>query len=404
MLQWKSQLELARSIWTHPEAVKELSGVLKATHFENPALGWIISTAILLHENGMSPPTEGQMVEALNRLEPHMKAACLSLVDDVKKADCPDVAWAMKTGRAYAAHQEAMIFAGEIPTMARNGQYERIKNRSDELCRLTEVAAKQQNGVVVTRMSDIESETTAWLWKGYFPKGHVCILDGSPGLGKSSVLLDLAARVTRGSSMPFSSVQSEPSDVVVLSAEDAITTTIRPRLEAADADLGRIHILSGVKEKDDERSFEVVRDVERLEYLIAGVQATFVIIDPLVAFLGPSDFHRDQDVRRVLRALAGVAQRRSCCICVVRHLNKNENASLIFRGGGSIGVIGAVRLGMLMAAHPTDPESRVVAVYKSNIGKIPESVKFKLVDDPEYGAARVEWVAVTGYSAAQLLE
>lgn len=47
----------------------------------------------------------------------------------------------------------------------------------------------------VTTMADVQAETTEWLWEDYFPAGAIRVIDGDPGLGKSQLTIDLAARV-----------------------------------------------------------------------------------------------------------------------------------------------------------------------------------------------------------------
>lgn len=405
-LPWKAQLEIVHALWRHPEVGRELQPVLKSGHFENPALGWVAK--ILMEQTNGAPLTEGQVMEHIEGLEPHMREACKSLLPDIRSADLPEPAWAVDRGRMYAAAQESVILAGELPRLAREGNFERIRARADEVCKLAVDVADRRSDLVVSTIGSVVSERVQWLWRGFLPVGHVTILDGDPGLGKSTLLADVAARVSTGGFLPPCGENpgflGEPEDVVILSAEDSISETIRPRLEVAKADLSKIHALTAIKDRDDERSFEVMRDAERLDYLVAGVGARLVIVDPLVGYLGPADFHRDQDVRRVLRALGGLAARRRCSVVVVRHLNKDQSKSLIYRGGGSIGVIGAVRTGLLMAKHPTEKNELVVAVSKSNLAKIPQSIRFKLVDSEIPDVARVEWVGETGYTAAELLE
>ena len=70
------------------------------------------------------------------------------------------------------------------------------------------------------------------------------VLDGDPGLGKSTVTLDLAARLSTGARMPHGPSTIGPVNVVVLSAEDGLADTIRPRLDAAGGDPKRVVTLT----------------------------------------------------------------------------------------------------------------------------------------------------------------
>jgi len=90
-----------------------------------------------------------------------------------------------------------------------------------------------RGGPVLVRLADVEPEELAWLWPGRIPLGKLTLLAGDPGLGKSMLTLDIAARVSRGASWPDSPIaRSESGSVILLSAEDDIADTIRPRLDS----------------------------------------------------------------------------------------------------------------------------------------------------------------------------
>src|SRR4029079_8173039 len=171
---------------------------------------------------------------------------------------------------------------------------------------------------------------------------------GDPGLGKSSLTLDMAARISTGRPMPGAlDAQRPPADVVLLSAEDGLADTVRPRLEAAGADLTRIFAMDAVPTGPGRPGRPPVfpDDVGWLHDLIVMKGVRFVIIDPLMAFLGLSvNAMNDQNVRRALFPLSRLAETTGAVILVVRHLNKNTQGSALYRGGGSIGIIGAARI------------------------------------------------------------
>src|SRR5262245_18675880 len=92
-----------------------------------------------------------------------------------------------------------------------------------------------------TTLAEVQSRPVNWLWDGRIPYAKVTLLDGEPGSGKSLLALDLAARVSRGAAMPHSRVKpAGPANVVLFNEDDNLADTIRPRLEAAGADLTRI--------------------------------------------------------------------------------------------------------------------------------------------------------------------
>jgi AAA domain len=259
-------------------------------------------------------------------------------------------------------------------------------------------------GSIGTLMSEVEPEQVEWLWPGRLPVGKLAVLDGDPGLGKSVVTLDLAARVSAGLELPDSQPR-DPVGVVLLSAEDGLSDTIRPRLDAAGGDTDRIFALSTVIEaKGGERVISLTKDLILIERAIERVGAGLVVVDPLMAFLSEkTDSHKDQDIRRVLAPMATLAERTRAAILIVRHLNKASGGNTLYRGGGSIGIIGAARSGLVVAEDPEDPERRILAANKHNLSKAAPSLAFRIETAPN-GAARVEWGGTSSLTACDILK
>lgn len=264
-----------------------------------------------------------------------------------------------------------------------------------------------RSGYKGVRLSDVEKESVEWLWPGRVPLGKMTVLDGDPGLGKSSIAYDLAARVSTGAAMPDGAQGdlSGPVGVVILSAEDGLADVIRPRLEAASADLGRCVALPEVGPRDAKRSPSVPEDLCYVEELAMREGARLIILDPLMALLSPHvNSHRDQDVRRALAPLARLAERTGASVLIVRHLNKAAGSSPLYRGGGSIGIVGAARSGLLVARDPDDPigELRVLACTKANYSRLAPSLGYRIVEAGD-GRTRVDWIGVSPHSADALL-
>src|SRR5262249_2417464 len=151
-------------------------------------------------------------------------------------------------------------------------------------------------------------------------------------------------RVTTGRAMPDDTPGLD-GGIVLMSAEDDLADTIRPRLDAAKANPQRVLALQAVGEVDTEtgkvqdRPGMLPRDLEAIREAVAQIDARLIVIDPLMAYLDSSvNSYRDQDVRLAFRPLAQLAQETGCAVVVVRHLNKGAGGNPLYRGGGSIGI------------------------------------------------------------------
>lgn len=252
-------------------------------------------------------------------------------------------------------------------------------------------------------LSEVQPERVSWLWPGRIPLGKLCLIDGDPGTGKSGLTGDIAARVSAGLPLPDGH-SCEAGGVVLLNAEDGLSDTIRPRLDAAGADTSRVLSLATTLDSEGhERMLSIPEDLSLIERGIWRVGAKLVIVDPLMAFLsGETNAHKDQDTRKALAPLAALAERTGVAVVVVRHLNKATGTNVLYRGGGSIGIIGAARSALLVAKDPEDENRRVLAPMKSNLAQPAPSLAFTL-EETSNGAVRVTWQGDTDLDAVKLL-
>jgi len=262
---------------------------------------------------------------------------------------------------------------------------------------------------VVVTLSTVEPELIKWLWPGRLPLGKLVVLDGDPAVSKSTLALDLAARVSTGSPWP-DGTQCVAGDVVVMSAEDGLADTIAPRLHAAGADLTRVHAITAVKRYGEDGDVRLVppslpRDLPLIAEVIEHRQVRLLIVDVLMAYLSNgTDSHKDQEVRGVLHQLAMMAEQAGCTIILIRHLNKSGGGHALYRGGGSIGITGAARATYLVGRDPDDTDRRILAVVKINIAAEPAAMAYRLATDQRWGCAKLEWETdPVDYQAGDLL-
>ncbi len=236
---------------------------------------------------------------------------------------------------------------------------------------------------VLVSLDTVKRQEVRWLWRGRIPRGRLTGLVGDPGIGKSWLALAIAAAVTTGEPLPGEADKREADNVLLLTAEDDLADTVRPRLEDIGADLSRVKVLTAVKGgSGGERFPQLPDDLVRLETELANGSYALVIIDPLNAYLGTSiDTHRDADLRSVLGALAALAQRTGVALLFILHLNKGQRDKAIYRAQGSIAYVAAARAVHLVGVNPDDERERALVCLKSNLGPKPTALAFEITDD-----------------------
>ncbi len=215
--------------------------------------------------------------------------------------------------------------------------------------------------------------------------GKLALLVGDPGLGKSWISLDVAARLSTRRAWPDGG--SAPAGaVLLLSAEDGLADTIRPRLDALGGDATQVHHLAVLRTGERDRAVQLT-DVAALERAIRQSHARLMIIDPISAYLGSTDSHRDAEVRGLIAPLAALAERTSAAVLGIMHLAKDRQHPAIYRAVGSIAFAAAARLVLAVAADPDREDRRIVAPVKSNLSTPPAALAYRL------DAGRVIWEA-----------
>lgn len=263
----------------------------------------------------------------------------------------------------------------------------------------------KQNSVNVRDLTKIEARKVEWLWKDYLPEGKLVLLDGDPGLGKSTLLLDIAARVSMSGAMPDHGY-GKHGGVLVLSGEDDEEDTVKPRLVAAGADESRVHCLFSVNEGGGggggggERPVVLPTDLHLLEALVKELDVRLVIVDPLFAFLVES--RTDIEVRKCMMHIRNFAQKTKCCVIGLRHLNKSSNPKALYRGSGHIAYGGAARCVLIVGKDPQDDDCRILAISKVNLAKEAPSLKYRLESQPS-GVCKVVWMGPSNVTADQLV-
>ena len=262
-----------------------------------------------------------------------------------------------------------------------------------------------QDRLIIERLSDIPVEIIVPLWPGRFFLGKTSIIAGNMGLGKSTLVFDIAARVTVGADWPDGSGKAPIGDVLILSTEDGAADTIRPRIEVMGGDVRRVHVIQGVEStnaqtnKSSRRLFSLTShmDLLRRAFREMGGKIRLVIIDPITGVFHGTDTHKTADVREVMGALKEVCEEAHAAFIGISHPNKAQGQSAVYRITGSLAFAAAPRSAFIVGTNPENEDQVVFAELKNNLGPRQPSLGFHLVGrtHPVAGSIpAVEWLGV----------
>ena len=245
-------------------------------------------------------------------------------------------------------------------------------------------------------MDQVEVEEIEWLFYPFIPYGKVTIIQGDPGEGKTTVVLQIIAKLTKGepilNEITEEETDVEPINVIYQTAEDGLGDTIKPRLLAAGADCSRVLVI------DDQDQPLTMVDA-RLEEAIIQTKARLVVLDPIQGFLGAGvDMHRANEIRPLMKRISVLAEKYQCAIILIGHMNKNSNGKSSYRGLGSIDFQAAARSVLIVGRVKDEQEIRVICHVKSSLAPEGDAIAFRL--DKEKG---FHWIGEYDISAEDLL-
>jgi RecA/RadA recombinase len=245
---------------------------------------------------------------------------------------------------------------------------------------------------MVQYYSSVTPQEVDWLWYPYIPYGRISVIQGDPGEGKTTLVLQMAAKVSTGQPMPESDTASPPQNVIYQSTEDGIADTIKPRLITAGADCERIAFIN-------DTTNPLTLGDERLEQAIRECNARLLVLDPLQAFIGTdSDMHRANEMRPLMHKLTGIAERTRCAVIIIGHMNKATGSKGLYRSLGSIDITAAARSVLLIGRLKDEPLIRVMTQIKNNLAPEGRAVAFEMVSN-----GGIRWIGYYDISADDLL-
>jgi putative DNA primase/helicase len=290
---------------------------------------------------------------------------------------------AVKVANSLLSHAHEVRLLLPLPEVPQKGDltdWVEAGGTCDQLLALVEeaqphVASQEENSSPLNsvRVADVATEEVEWLWRPYIPSGRVTILEGDPGTGKSFLTTAITASITTERQLP-DAITDAPGSVLILSAEDDIGDTIRPRLEKAEADLFRVRVVRDPLTLDDE-------GLTRLESEMVLSNPRLVIIDPIMAYVGSgTDVYRPNEVRSFMSKLSSLASRTGTAVLVIRHLTKSKASKAIYNGLGSIDFVAASRSVLFLGEHPDDKSLRVLFQIKNNYAEMGRPQEAQLND------------------------
>lgn len=256
--------------------------------------------------------------------------------------------------------------------------------------------------MILTKASDISPVSIDWLWKHWIATRRIQILAGAPGVGKTTLALNLAAILSSGGHWPDGTTAT-PRSVVIWSGEDQADDVLRPRLEAQGADLDRIHIVSGMRVRGRDQPFDPAEDLSGLmRTMLAAGDVGLLILDPVVSVV-KGDSHKNAEVRRAFQPVQELATKVGCAVLGITHFSKGtQGLDAVERVTGSV-AFGAVSRLVLVASRAapgddgkSDQHDMVLVRAKTNISPDGDGFRYGVegcspTAHPDIETSRVVW-------------
>ena len=234
---------------------------------------------------------------------------------------------------------------------------------------------EQKTELKMIKMSDVQSQEIEWLWYPFIPYGKLTIVQGDPGDGKTTLVLNIAAKLSKGEGLEEDMKVPGPMNIIYQTAEDGLADTVKPRLETAGADCERILVI-------DESDKSLSMSDERLEYALKQTGARLLILDPIQAYLGGGmDMNRANEARDMTKKLGALAEKYKCAIVLIGHMNKAAGNKAAYRGMGSIDFFAVARSVLLVGRVEGQPDIRAVVQIKNNLAAFGHPKAFRLLEN-----------------------
>lgn len=226
---------------------------------------------------------------------------------------------------------------------------------------------------ILTLYSDVQATSVHWLWYPFIAVGKITLLQGDPGDGKSTMMMNLIAELSKGGKTPDGKPIGTPQRVIYQCSEDGVSDTIKPRLERCGADCRKVAFIN------EETYSGLTLDDERIRQAIIEFRPRLVVIDPIQAYLGSdSDLQIAGRARKLMQRLGMWASVYDCAIVLIGHLNKKEGTKGLYRSLGSIDVVAAARSVLQVERDQKDTDIRIVRQIKNSLAPSDGEIRFSI--------------------------
>jgi hypothetical protein len=299
----------------------------------------------------------------------HLKGANVIILpdnDEPGRAHAEQVAKSL-TGIAASVRTIALP---DLPKAGDPYDWVQSGGKADALWRLIEAAPRKASSNLIC-LASVESVPIDWIWPGYLARGKLTLIGGDPELGKSLITIDAAARLSREDRWPPHKTRAPFGSTIFICSEDGVADTIKPRAEAAGADVNMLHVFQSSLTKNGKRkTFSLQDDLELLGDSIKEVgNAQLVVIDAITSYMGAIDSHKTADVRAVLEPLASFAEEHGVALFGVTHPPKSSQGNALRTFAGSFAFVAAPRIAHFVTTDPDNPERKLLLPVKNNIGR-----------------------------------
>ena len=370
------------------QALEENIGLVRPEYFDNPVLRDLTTLIIDFFNKYFRPPTEDELLQKLDAFLSTDKRLPSNEYLDVyekliKLTRDSNFDYIRDSVVEFGRHQTFKKSILEASEKLKKGDYDGIVNSINQAA---SVGVKDGG---LRALSDIEAEEVEWLWRYHIPLGEITLLIGDPGVGKSYFSYFLSAQVSTGGFWPDAMDESiESGKVLILSTDEDPNYAIRPRSEAAGADISKIFVLEGSRDAEGRiKILNLTKDIHRLEDILEKDKGyRLVVIDPLSDYIGHVDTHKYSDVRWALAPINALARKYHLAIVGIMHCNKNTSLQVLYRIMGSMGFPSVARAIWLIAKDREDeenkrryfsplknnlaPEQKTLAFHLENLGKV----------------------------------